>query len=317
MKFTIGLPVTKTSFLSRTIASIKKQSFKDFEVIIRNNGKNEIIKNEIKLSLGDFLSFPNVKYYESEVQLAMPNNFNIILEKAEGKFFVVMSDDDIMDENFLQAFDELIIKYSETNVFHCRCRLINENDDFIGMTEICPEWETQEDFVFHRINESRLFYLSDFVAKTSELKKIGGFNIQCSGWGLDELTWSNLAVKNGIAYTSRILLNYRMFKGNYTSSKDNLELRFNDIKLMYKNFENIIKNTSNQPESIYPESYMHKLNEERTQGQYDLIFKSFTFSSTLLEQIKFYFKYKNKLLAKRAFKSIVKTQIENYGKKNA
>jgi glycosyltransferase involved in cell wall biosynthesis len=315
MKFTIGLPITKTAFLSKTLESIKKQIYSDFELIIRNNGKNNVMKNEIKLAVGDFINLSNVKYYESEEQLTMPNNFNKILEKAEGEFFVVMSDDDTMDENFLLEFDKLILTYPKTNVFHCRCRLINENEDFTGITEICPEWETQEDFVFHRINDRRLFYLSDFVAKTSALKKIGGFNTQCSGWGLDELTWSNLAAGNGIGYSSRVLLNYRMFTGNFTSSKENLKLRFDDIKLMYENFQKIINETCHISKSVYPATYMHKLNEERTQGQYDLIFQSYTFSSTLLEQFSFYFKNKNQFLAKRALKSVVKTQIEKLNKK--
>jgi glycosyltransferase involved in cell wall biosynthesis len=315
MKFTIGLPITKTAFLSKTLESIKKQIYSDFELIIRNNGKNDVMKNEIKLAVGDFINLSNVKYYESEEQLTMPNNFNKILEKAEGEFFVVMSDDDTMDENFLLEFDKLILTYPKTNVFHCRCRLINENEDFTGITEICPEWETQEDFVFHRINDRRLFYLSDFVAKTSALKKIGGFNTQCSGWGLDELTWSNLAAGNGIGYSSRVLLNYRMFTGNFTSSKENLKLRFDDIKLMYENFQKIINETCHISKSVYPATYMHKLNEERTQGQYDLIFQSYTFSSTLLEQFSFYFKNKNQFLAKRALKSVVKTQIEKLNKK--
>lgn len=315
MKFTIGLPITKTAFLSKTLESIKKQIYSDFELIIRNNGKNDVMKNEIKLAVGDFINLSNVKYYESEEQLTMPNNFNKILEKAEGDFFIIMSDDDTMDENFLLEFDKLILTYPETNVFHCRCRLINENEEFTGITEICPEWETQEDFVFHRINDRRLFYLSDFVARTSALKKIAGFNIQCSGWGLDELTWSNLAAVNGIAYSSRVLLNYRMFTGNFTSSKENLKLRFDDIKLMYGNFQKIINETCHIAKSIYPATYMHKLNEERTQGQYDLIFQSYTFSSTLLEQFSFYFKNKNKFLAKRAFKSVIKTQIKKLNKK--
>jgi len=309
MKFTIGLPITKTAFLSKTLISIKKQIYSDFELIIRNNGKNEAIKKEIKSAVGDFINLSNVKYFESEEQLTMPNNFNKMLEKAEGEFFVVMSDDDTMDENFLLEFDKLILTYPKTNVFHCRCRLINENEDFTGITEICPEWETQEDFVFHRINDRRLFYLSDFVAKTSALKKIGGFNTQCSGWGLDELTWSNLAAGNGIGYSSRVLLNYRMFTGNFTSSKENLKLRFDDIKLMYENFQKIINETCYIADSIYPADYMHKLNEERTQGQYDLLFKSFTFSSSLLEQVSFYYQNKNSIQAKSAIKLMLKKQL--------
>ena len=48
MLFTIGIPVTKTNYLDKTLECISNQTFNDFELIIRNNGQTQEIKDEIK-----------------------------------------------------------------------------------------------------------------------------------------------------------------------------------------------------------------------------------------------------------------------------
>ncbi|GAA0879725.1 hypothetical protein GCM10009119_26940 [Algoriphagus jejuensis] len=306
MKFTIGLPITKTKYLKESLDSIDAQTFKDFEVIIRNNAKTPEVKSEIKEICKTWLNRSNVTYEESSEQLSMPANFNRILDRAKGQFFTILSDDDVMNEEFLNEFNELTLKYPATKVFHCRVKLIDGESKFIGVTEICPEWEKQEDFVFERIKEKRDFFLSDFIANTEALKEIGKFPEEISGWGLDEITWSKLGY-NGVGYSSKLLLEYRMFPGNFSLSKENLKKRFKDIEVMRENFEKIIYDTCNGKDSIYPLNYMLDLNRKRTQDQHDLVFKFQTLSGNIYQNVVFYFKNKSQLSKKRAFKQLIKS----------
>ncbi len=305
MKFTIGLPITKTTHLISTLESIKNQKFDDYEVIIRNNGRTAEIKKEIKQICKSFLERANVKYFESDIQLKMPENFNKILGLAEGHYFTVLSDDDVMQEEFLLKFDLLTKKYPETNVFHCRVKIIDENGKFLGITENCPEWETQEDFVYHRIKDIRLFFLSDFIVNTKELRKIGGFNEICSGWGLDEITWSVLGF-NGIGYTPSISLNYRMYSGNYSLTMENLKTRFNDINLMYQNFNEIILKKCSDKNSQFPTDYMLKLNKTRLVEQNNLVLEQCSQISTPFETFRFYIANKGHFKIKNLFKLMIK-----------
>lgn len=308
MKFTIALPITKTQFLKETLESIAKQTEKDFEVIIRNNGKDTQAKKEIKEHCESWLDQPHVRYFESDEQLSMSQNFNRILEKANGDFFTVLSDDDVLEPDFLKELELLIEKYPQTHVFHCRVKIINEKGEFIGISELCPEWETQIDFVYHRINSKRLFYLSDFLVRTSELRKIGGFNVDCTGWGLDEITWSTLSF-NGVAYTPKILLLYRLFPGNFTASKLMLKNRFNDIQIMYETQKKIIEHNSKKINNPYPQDFLLKLNEERTQDLNDMAFNQYVASSSLFEAIAFFNSNKGKLNSLRGIKSILKLKF--------
>lgn len=308
MKFTIALPITKTKFLEETLNSIARQTEEDFEVIIRNNGKDAQTKKEIKEICKSWLDQPNVQYFESNEQLSMPQNFNKILEKANGDFFTVLSDDDVLEPDFLTELGLLIEKYPETHVFHCRVKIINEKGEFIGISELCPEWETQIDFVYHRITSKRLFYLSDFLVRTAELRKIGGFNVENTGWGLDEITWSALGF-NGVAYTPKILLLYRLFSGNYTASKLALQNRFYDIQIIHETQKTIIEKNNNKKGNPYPLDFLLKLNEDRTQDLNDMVFNQHVASATLLENISFFNSNKRKLRCLQGLKSILKQKI--------
>lgn len=307
MRFTIGLPITKTKYLKESLDSIDAQSFNDFEVIIRNNAKTPEIKVEIKEICKNWINRSNVTYQESEEQLNMPSNFNKIVENATGEFFTILSDDDVMNKDFLHEINTLIIKYPETKVFHCRVKLIDGENNFLGITEICPEWEKQEDFVFQRINKQRDFFLSDFVVNTKALKEIGGFSDKTSGWGVDEITWSSLAY-NGVGFSNKLLLNYRIFPDNFSLSSENLKKRFKDIEVMHENFEKIIHKTCNLSDSFYPLDYMLELNLKRTQRQNDLVFRFQTLSGNFFQNVLFFIKHKSRLKNKTAIKNLFKSR---------
>ena len=308
MKFTIALPITKTRFLQETLDSIANQTETDFEVIIKNNGKDDTIKAEIKDLCHSWIQKPNVQYYESEHQLSMPENFNSILDKAQGEFFTVLSDDDALEPEFLKEINILTKKYKDTHVFHCKVNIINENGDITGTTQLCPEWESQLDFVYHRLASKRLFYLSDFVVNTAELKKIGGFNESTTGWGLDEITWSILAF-NGVAYSPNCLLKYRLFSGNFTASKATLYNRFKDNKVIFEVQKKIIAENCSKPNCPYDLKSLQEINKKRTQGLNDAVLYQYLNNASSLEGLKFYLKNKNDLTGIRALKSFVKRKL--------
>lgn len=308
MKFTIALPITKTRFLQETLDSIANQTETDFEVIIKNNGKDDDIKKEIKEMCLPWLEKTYVQYYESKHQLSMPENFNSILEKAQGEFFTVLSDDDALEPDFLKEISILAKKYKDTHVFHCKVNIINENGDITGTTQLCPEWESQIDFVYHRLASKRLFYLSDFVVNTAELKKIGGFNESTTGWGLDEITWSVLAF-NGVAYSPIPLLRYRLFSGNFTASKETLYNRFKDNKVIFDIQKKIIADNCVKPDCPYDLNTLIDINKKRTQGLNDAVLYQYLNNASSLEGLKFYLKNKNDLTGIRTIKSFVKRKL--------
>ena len=231
IKYTIGLPVIKSKFLAITLESILNQTYKGFKVIIKNNALNFDEKKQISEICKVYTKLSNFEYFESEKKLDISLNFNSILDKVTTDFFMILSDDDILNPDFIKNIDKLTLKYNNINLFHCRVEIIDEYGKISSITPICPEFETEFDFIYSRLIGIRHQFLSDFVVRTDLLKNVGGFQILNSGWGLDDITWLKLS-SPGVAYTNYFGLKYRSSNYNLTSQIHNFNERVMNILLI-------------------------------------------------------------------------------------
>lgn len=203
----IGLPAYKEEFLTIALDSILEQSYSNLEVIIVNDNPG----SRIKLLVDNYKDH-RIKYFENETNEGKKNLvgvWNKIVEKAIGDFFVLFSDDDIMDKDFIKELIDLTQKYPNCNLFHCRARVIDEKGNFKHMTSSHPEYETAVDFIWHRIKNYRQIFATNFLIRTSTLKKINGFVDFKSAWGADDFTWFKASNEGGIVSTNKILCSWR------------------------------------------------------------------------------------------------------------
>lgn len=238
----IGLPVVKANYLKDSIESCLIQTHENIEVIIQNNAKHPNIKTEIRDLVSQY-SDPRIKYFETEEQLPMVQNWNSTLEKAKGEYFSILCDDDFWEPTFLEEMMKLSFEFTNSNLFHSRIAIVNEKEKIIKLSSTCPSYEDGIDFIFHRVDGSRITYLSDFVTKTKALKELGGFVDFPDGWGSDTFTWFKIALNGGVAYTSKILFNYRISEINVTNSK-RLKFKYLALDLHYRMLNQIITNIS-------------------------------------------------------------------------
>jgi glycosyltransferase involved in cell wall biosynthesis len=308
MKFTIGLPITKTKHLKAALESLINQSFNDYEIIIKNNGANSEKKKEIKEICEEWMNNGNVSYFESEGQLTMGPNFNTILERAKGDYFVIMSDDDILELNYLEEFNILINKYPNIDVFHCRTKFIDENDKFIRFSENSPEFESRIDLIYNKLAYGRTIILSDFLVATKTLKKYGGFPSETTAYGLDEITWLKCS-SNGIASTPKVLLNYRIFLGNISFDPKNMMNRYKELDFLKNQIETIIIEEVERNNGIYPLDFLLEQNQKRNLKEKEFLFIDFASSNNLKNTIVFYLKNKNNIPLKALLKGLSTTKV--------
>ncbi len=201
----IGIPAFKTKYLEKAIDSVLNQTFIDFELIIVNSYGNVEIR-EIVRKFEDH----RIKYYESNDSPEIVDNWNKVLSYAKGEYFVLFSDDDLYEKEFLEELVNLTSKYKFCNIYYCRTKQINSLSEIEMYSALCPEYESGLDFIWSRLFGERLQYAAEFMCKTKELRKIGGFAKFPLAWGTDDVTWFLLAEKNGIAYCEKPLFNFRM-----------------------------------------------------------------------------------------------------------
>ena len=207
MKYTIAIPAYKEAFLKECIQSILDQTYRDFELVIVNDASPEDIDSVV-----NSFNSPLIRYYTNEKNFGAENvvdNWNKCLSYARGDFFILMGDDDKMSPDYLEEFAALIEKYPRCGVYHCRTIIIDENSVPVQLTEPRPEYETVYDTILQRIEEKRLFFISDYVYRTATLRANNGFYKLPLAWGSDDISCYIAAWENGIAHTNKPLFFYR------------------------------------------------------------------------------------------------------------
>ena len=92
---TYNRPVT----LERTLNSIINQTYKNIEIIISDNGSTN---QDVKYVIEKFISDTRIKYYRQPVNKGPIFNFNFVLEKVTGEYFMKIADDDWLDTNYIE-----------------------------------------------------------------------------------------------------------------------------------------------------------------------------------------------------------------------
>ena len=98
---TFGLPVFNgEQFLEDAIASLRNQTYDDFEIIISDNASTDRTR-EISQRLAS--EDDRIRYIRQTHNLGAAPNFNSIVAEARGKYFKWMASDDLIDPRFLEC----------------------------------------------------------------------------------------------------------------------------------------------------------------------------------------------------------------------
>lgn len=220
-EFSVCIPAYKGRFLDECIRSILGQTVADFELIILNDCSPE----PVKAIVGGF-DDPRIRYYENTRNVGgvkLTDNWNRCLELAQGEYIVMMGDDDRMDPAYLETFSVLIKNYAGLDVYHCRSMVIDDGGVPLRLTPSAPAYERVCDHIWHRLNQWRSQYISDFVYRTETLRQLGGFYPLPLAWGSDDITAYLAAAGKGIAHTNEPVFQYRSNGLSISSSGNELE----------------------------------------------------------------------------------------------
>jgi glycosyltransferase involved in cell wall biosynthesis len=214
--FSIAIPAFKSFYLKECIESVLNQDYRQLELIIVNDASPEDID-----SIVNGFNDKRIRYYKNEKNFGIENvvqNWNKALSLANYEYFVLLGDDDKLETNYLSEFSDLIDKYPNLDVFHCRTTIIDENGNKIFHTPSWPELESVYDNIWHRMSGYRTQYISDFVYKTEFLKNRGGFVDFPCAWFSDDITAYAACGTKGIAHTNKPVFNYRRSSITITNS---------------------------------------------------------------------------------------------------
>lgn len=96
----VGIPTyNRPEGLRRTLECITAQTYKNLEIIISDNASPGI---DTEVIVREFMAIDKrIKYYKQQDNKGLTYNFNFVLEKATGDFFMWAADDDEWDNSYI------------------------------------------------------------------------------------------------------------------------------------------------------------------------------------------------------------------------
>ncbi len=209
---TIGIPTfNRSKYLKQALESALNQTYLNIEVIVSDNASTDDTQEIMK----QYLSNPKIKYLRQKENIGIPANWNVCLNNANGKYFLLLSDDDILER---EAVKILIEKFEDKRVVmsYCNHTIINGNGD--------PIEEINKKFNPKELESGNKFILKRFKGKsggtpsselfiTEILRRHGGYPNEPQG-AADMAAELILATEGFVAYDKRKLIRYRVHKAN-------------------------------------------------------------------------------------------------------
>lgn len=222
----IVIPYYKYTFFEATLISLKNQTDKRFNVYVGNDASTE---NPERLLEKYYDSF-KLKYKKFERNLGNES----LVEQWERcinmiqheKWLVILGDDDVLEENFVEQFYLHLneVNKHNINVIRYATRVINEHNEHVSKVYTHPKIEKSTDFLMRKLKGGTRSSLSEFVFKSQVLKEIKFKNLPLA-WYSDYLAVLECTYFGEMYTINDAIVYFRLSGLNITSLKTNLTLK--------------------------------------------------------------------------------------------
>lgn len=226
--FSVVIPLyNKEKHIKKTIKSVLNQEFKDFEIIVVNDGSTD---NSLK-KVEELKDSRIIVYCIENQGVSHARNYGI--KKAKSDYICFLDADDFWFKNHLINLKELLINYPKCGMYACAYQKKIENSIFNCDYISIPSLQKWSGILTNYFNSS----LIDNIASASSVmipkpifETIGFFNINFNA-GEDTDMWIRIALKHPIAFNSVTSVCYNL-DGENRSRKN---------KINYKQFFDLDK----------------------------------------------------------------------------
>ncbi|WP_447964774.1 glycosyltransferase family 2 protein [Nitrospira sp. Ecomares 2.1] len=171
---TIAIPTFNRAgtYLKHTLQSAIGQTYKKIEVIVSDNCSTDHTERVVK-EFND----PRIQYVKHSQNIGHFRNFKFCIEQARGDYFLLLQDDDLIDEDFVDACLKTV-NYSimEIGVIRTGTRYIDPDGHCLG------EWPNEvgglstEEFFLAYLSFKTGIYLCSTLWNTKRLREAGGMS---------------------------------------------------------------------------------------------------------------------------------------------
>jgi glycosyltransferase involved in cell wall biosynthesis len=169
---TIGIPTYNRAdgYLMESLASALNQTYQNIEIIVSDNCSSDNTEAFIR-SFSD----PRLRYFRHNKNIGANNNFNYCLEQANGDYFLLLQDDDMIDNDFVKVCMTVANHSKDTGIIRTGTRVIDSEGKVIAKPTNNVVGLSTEEFFLGWFAGKTVLYLCSTLFHTKRLKEIGGF----------------------------------------------------------------------------------------------------------------------------------------------
>lgn len=169
--YTIVIPVFQgMPTAEKSIKSVLRQSYKDFELVVIDNGGCTQLQNFI-CSLSD----ERVTIVTYSTAVSIEENWQRIHELNLSEYMTVIGHDDELNEGYLATIEGLISKYPNCSIYGTPGDFVDENRNFVSKVRHLSGRIDLEDYLGARFGATIDVSGTGFVYRSSDFKALGGF----------------------------------------------------------------------------------------------------------------------------------------------
>ena len=218
-KVSIVIPTyNRADYLRITLQSIKNQTFRDFEVIVVDDGSPN---DEAKEVCADF-SFCKYVKIENSGGPAKPRNVGI--DMAKGQYIAFVDDDDLWFPEKLEKQVTILEENPDYGLVHSYCECIDEQGNTIGKIVGKPGTpDVKHGDCFFKMIGNWTVMMPTPLIRGEIVAKSRGFDIFVTPSTEDVEFFTRLALLTKFWFINEPLVWYRVHQGNISGNKANYQ----------------------------------------------------------------------------------------------
>jgi glycosyltransferase involved in cell wall biosynthesis len=218
----------RPDYARQTLRSILEQTDRDFRLIVSDNSSNDEVERMVKAE------FPHLDYRRRVPMLFHIAHFNRCIDEAEGEYFCLFHDDDLMHPDFIKRMKQELALHPQVVACGCNARLetmgrMEQRTSFRALGELEKIGSARDlgQRYFARA-QSGIAPFPGYVYRRSAVSEL---RLEVEGGKYTDVTWLlRLAMKGPLVWLNEPLMTYRIHGGNdgkVESPRDRLRfLRF-------------------------------------------------------------------------------------------
>jgi len=202
----------RARFISQSIESVEQQTFKNYEIIVVDDGSNDNTAELLQLRYGK-----KIVYIRKQDNQGLAAARNTGVEAARGKYIAFLDDDDQWLPEKLEMQVVLMQHNPSLGLAYCNAYLVNESNTLIKEIQ-----GSKRGYIFDDMLTSNHFGISSVLLQKKVFLETGLFD-ECLSALEDWDLWIRVSKMYEVDFVNRALVTYRMHSNNMSNNLMNME----------------------------------------------------------------------------------------------